>query len=380
MAKLYINKDIVADKDKMINWYLTGDEGMSFSDVQSFIDWMDTNDTRIDLELHSCGGRCDEGYAIYDALRATGKEISAKVVGKCASMATVILLAAPKERRTAHEHAQFLIHSPYYPEGGISGSMTSDELRNAAEALEAEKEKMLALYEERTEVSRKHLEEQMAVGDWFDSERAVELGFISSIIQPASASASNNPLNNINMDKSKRQTVAQALRALGAALGISKEDTGAVAQDITTSTGNILTVEREEGEIQVGDKASPDGEHVLEDGTKVTVKDGTITEIKTPEEGGDDIEALKAEIERLKAENQGLKANAKSTDDAEILAIVHDAGGMAFFEKLASTYVPAGKSTQSVGKKKEDANEPVSFIEQQLAAKRAEKSKKFKTV
>ena len=31
MAKLYINKDIVADKDKMENWYLTGDEGLFVS-------------------------------------------------------------------------------------------------------------------------------------------------------------------------------------------------------------------------------------------------------------------------------------------------------------------------------------------------------------
>ena len=36
MAKLYINKDIVADKDKMENWYLTGEEGLSFPDIQNF--------------------------------------------------------------------------------------------------------------------------------------------------------------------------------------------------------------------------------------------------------------------------------------------------------------------------------------------------------
>ena len=36
MAKLYINKDIVADKDKMENWYLTGEEGLSFSRYSKF--------------------------------------------------------------------------------------------------------------------------------------------------------------------------------------------------------------------------------------------------------------------------------------------------------------------------------------------------------
>ena len=41
MAKLYINKDIVADSDKFENWIMTGDDGISFPDVQAFIDWID---------------------------------------------------------------------------------------------------------------------------------------------------------------------------------------------------------------------------------------------------------------------------------------------------------------------------------------------------
>ena len=109
MAKLYFNKDIVADKDKMMHWYLTGDGGISFSDIQGFIDWIDPSDNNIDIELHSCGGRCDETYAIYDALRATGKEISTRVVGKCASAATIVLLAAPLERRSMYEHVNYNI-------------------------------------------------------------------------------------------------------------------------------------------------------------------------------------------------------------------------------------------------------------------------------
>ena len=105
MAKLFINKDIAADADKMKYW-LSGEDCVSFSDIQGFIDWIPSDDNRIDIELHSCGGDCVEGYAIYDALRASGKEISCKVVGCCASMATIILLAAPVERRSAVQHAQ----------------------------------------------------------------------------------------------------------------------------------------------------------------------------------------------------------------------------------------------------------------------------------
>ena len=109
MAKLFINKDIAADSDKMKYW-LSGEDSISFSDIRYFMDWIPADDNRIDVEIHSCGGDCIEGYAIYDALRASGKEISCKVVGTCASMATVILLAAPAERRTAYEHSRMCIH------------------------------------------------------------------------------------------------------------------------------------------------------------------------------------------------------------------------------------------------------------------------------
>lgn len=139
MAKLFINKDIVADSDKMENWYFTGVDGMSFSDVQDFISWIPLDDPRIDIELHSCGGDVAEGYAIYDALRATGKEISATVVGRCASMATVILLAAPIERRKMYPHAKILIHSPFCP--GIEGSVDIQSLEALKSGLEAEREK-----------------------------------------------------------------------------------------------------------------------------------------------------------------------------------------------------------------------------------------------
>lgn len=380
MAKLYFNKDIVADKDKMMHWYLTGDGGLSFSDIQGFIDWIDPSDNHIEIELHSCGGRCDETYAIYDALRATGKEITTKVVGKCASAATIILLAAPLERRSMYEHAQILIHSPYYPDG-ISGDMTPERLRLAADALEQERNKMLDLYVERTGKDRTVLDAQMTAADWFEGDKALELGFVSQVIPPASASANNNPKNSfMAKEKVEKPTVAMAFRTLGIALGVVKDDPEPVSMEITTSTGDKLTVEREEGEIQVGDAASPDGEHVLEDGRTVVVKDGKITEIKKPSSDDDDSQALQEENERLKAEVESLKANAKSESDVKILASVAKAGGEKWLKTVASTYVPAGRSTKVDVKKPEDKNEPVSLIQQRLEEKRAKQKERFKTM
>ena len=262
---------------------------------------MDPSDNSIEVELHSCGGDCIEGYAIYDALRASGKEISCTVVGLCASMATVILLAAPIERRKMYQHAQLLIHEPYCPKGAFNEDLTIGSLQEKMNFLNQERSKMLSLYVERTGKTQEEIEAQMVAGSWFGSDKAVELGFISSVIPAMSAKVEKPVINNqtikteMKEKEERKPTVAEAFRMLGVALGISKPEASGMV--ITTSTGEELTVEREEGEIQVGDTASPDGEFVLEDGRTVVVTDGVITEIKEPGSGGEDVEALQSRID-----------------------------------------------------------------------------------
>ena len=377
MAKLFINKDIASDADKMKYW-LSGEDSISFSDIQYFMDWMPSDDNRIDVEIHSCGGDCTEGYAIYDALRASGKEISCKVVGTCASMATVILLAAPAERRTAYEHASLCIHNPYADGALLKGKVTPERLESIAADLRAEKEKMLTLYVERTGQAREVLEAQMESDSWFTPEKAIELGFISSIVPAISAKKEVINQNPIVMGKTEKEVKVQSslLDRLLRKCGYAKiEDVPAVALTLTTSTGEELTVEREEGDIQVGDPASPDGEHVLEDGRTVVVQNGVITEIRKPS-SDEDVEALKAQIEELKAENAELKKNAKTEDEISVLAEVEKAGGIDKLKRAAaSKYVPAGR-TQTTGKKPEEAKHE-SKIEKTLAEKRERNKQRY---
>lgn len=376
MAKLFINKDIAPDADKAKYW-LTGEDSISFSDIQYFMDWMPKDDNRIDVEIHSCGGDCVEGYAIYDALRASGKEISCKVVGTCASMATVILLAAPLERRTAYQHAQLCIHNPYADGVSLKGKITPERLESIAADLKAEKEKMLALYVERTGQPREALETQMATDSWFNPDKAIELGFISSVVPAISAKKDSNIINSKTNVMAKKEVKVESslLDRLLRKCGYAKiEDVPAVAMVITTSTGDELNVEREEGEIQVGDPASPDGEHVLEDGRTVVVTDGVITEIREPGSEDDDVEALKARISELEAENETLKSNAKSDDDVKVLNAVKKAGGIDRLTKAAaSKYVPAGR-VQATGKRAE-VTKSMSKIERKLQKIREQRNK-----
>lgn len=144
------------------------------------------------------------------------------------------------------------------------------------------------------------------------------------------------------MNKEKQVTVKQSIiDKLLAKCGYQKiEDIPVISMELTDAEGNILTVEREEGEPQVGDAASPDGEHVMPDGKTIIVTDGVITEIKDQEEenGDEEIEALKARIEELEAENAALKVNARTVEDNKILNAVKMAGGENWLAKHCSTY------------------------------------------
>ena len=209
----------------------------------------------------------------------------------------------------------------------------------------------------------------MQSDSWFTPEKAIELGFISSIVPAMSAKKEViNQNTNVIMGKTEKEVKVQSslLDRLLRKCGYAKiEDVPAVALTLTTSTGEVLSVEREEGEIQVGDPASPDGEHVLEDGRTVVVTDGVITEIREPSSEGDDVDALKAKVAELEAENAELKKNAKTADDVKVLAAVEKAGGIDKLKRAAaSKYVPAGR-TQTAGKKQEDTKH-VSKIEKRL--------------
>ena len=94
---------------------------------------------------------------------------------------------------------------------------------------------------------------------FIDTDRAKELGIISEIIAPASAKKGSNNNNQKSMAKTEEKVEVKQnlLDKLLGKLGYSKIEDVALGMDLSTADGGTLTVEREEGEPQVGDTASP---------------------------------------------------------------------------------------------------------------------------
>lgn len=368
MAVLKIYNPIMTEEGaEMMRWL--GTDGVCFKDVDEFLASIAEEDDTIELRLHCEGGSVTEGWAIVDKLRATGKKITATVEGVCASMATVVLLAASE--RKAYPHASLLIHEPYIPEFTLADAYRAEDLQKMADSLNAETQKILDFYVERTGADRAELEALMGEDKFVDMERAKALGFITEILPPLSARSRspkaqakwNNHQNSNNMAE-KKNAIAEAFAALGEALGLSQPK--AVAYELTTESGDTITIDKPEGEEPaVGDAATPDGEHKMPDGTTIVVVDGVITEIRPAEEQEETTEEeneelaqanariaeLEAELANAKAEAESAKAQAKTKEDMEILNLVTIAGGKEWLAQAQSNYKPAKRSAATNSEK-----------------------------
>lgn len=398
MAKLKIYSDIVDEECKaFMAW--NGLSGMSFLDIDKFIDSIPENDAEINLTINCRGGMTDQALAMYDALRATGKTISAEVIGECSSSATLLLLAARKDLRKAHPNASILIHNPY-----ISGYVEGDSKRisNIAEDLENVRNQFLDIYVERTGADRETLSAMMDEDKPMDVSKAIELGFIAEQIMPISASNKNPIIKDKKMSfKTKLDNAIKAFKDAFAVMSMSLE----------TADGKTLELEKESGEPVVGDVVlSEDGEYLMPDGNTIVVEDGVITEIRSAEvvveetdaERGEEteqpdtneiesekdaeIDRLKAEIaekdaeiDRLKKELEDAQAKAKSEDERNILNMVAVAGGMEWLKGVQSV----GKidkrptDTGNLDKAQAKRNEKISLTEyRKLKAERLKNNKK----
>lgn len=356
MAVLKIYNDIAAEEDKVFYQWGMGTDAVCMKDIDEFIGAMEEGDETIDIRLHCSGGLVSEGWAIYDKLRASGKKIEATVEGKCASMATVVLMAAPKEARKALPSARILVHNPYIAGYALGDAVTAQTLREEAERMQVEQDKILDLYVERCGCDRDEMQALMDEDKTITVERAMELGLIGEVVQPLSAKEKRIKTNN-NCEMKKVEVKQSWLERLLAKAGFAKMEEAVFGMELSTADGGTIEVEREEGEPQVGDAASPDGEHVMPDGSTIVVAEGVITEIKPAAEEGEDeegeekddaterISALEAEVALLKdalakaeGERDEAKAKAKSKDELAILNAVKMAGGREWLAKNCSTY------------------------------------------
>ncbi|MBR0170902.1 MAG: ATP-dependent Clp endopeptidase proteolytic subunit ClpP [Bacteroidales bacterium] len=141
-----------------------------------FLENMDP-EREITIYINSPGGSVYAGLGIYDTIQFIQPKVATICTGLAASMASVLLCAGEKGRRSALPHSRVMIHQPM---GGADGQATDMEI-TVREIVKLKKE----LYEIIAKHSGQPFEQVEKDSDrdhWFTAEEALQYGMIDEVL------------------------------------------------------------------------------------------------------------------------------------------------------------------------------------------------------
>jgi ATP-dependent protease ClpP protease subunit len=126
---------------------------------------------RIHLMIDSIGGKVDEAFAIYTALRSYPGALSAVAHGFCCSAAVIVLLAA--DHRVLKRGTKVLLHG--------ARRMNAADCRRHVESVEATNARMLDLFAMRTGSPRDLFATEILTEEDLAEEAALAWGLVHEI-------------------------------------------------------------------------------------------------------------------------------------------------------------------------------------------------------
>lgn len=182
---------------------------------------------KLALSINSPGGSVIDALAIFNALRASGKSITVKVLGIAASAASYLMLAGDHVQMPANTFA--MLHSPL---AGAYGH--ADELREVADVLDKIGATLQATYVKRTGKSEEEIAALLAKDSWLTAQECLELGLCDEVLPELKVSASFD-LENLP------ENIKAALAAPAAENGpaVQQKPTQAAACDTPTHTEQV---------------------------------------------------------------------------------------------------------------------------------------------
>lgn len=127
------------------------------------------------VSINSPGGDFFEGIAIYNILREHKHKVTVKVVGLAASAASIIAMAGDEIQ--VAKTGFVMVHNAW-----VFAIGNRHDLREAATVLDEFDSTMAGLYSDATGISKKEAEKLMDDETWMSGERALELGFATSLL------------------------------------------------------------------------------------------------------------------------------------------------------------------------------------------------------
>ena len=132
----------------------------------------------ITIYINSPGGSVSDGMAIYDVMQIIKSDIKTICIGRCSSMAAVLLSGGTKGKRYITPNSEIMIHEVSSFNMGKIG-----ELKINYEHSNTLNERIIKLLANNTGKTVKQIRHDIQLKDrWFNAEEALKYGLVDNIL------------------------------------------------------------------------------------------------------------------------------------------------------------------------------------------------------
>ena len=182
-----------------------------------FRDELNAGSGDITVWINSPGGDCFAAAQIYNMLMDYKGNVNVKIDGLAASAASVIAMAGTTVEMSPV--AMLMIHNPMTVAIGDSA-----EMQKAIDMLAEVKESIINAYNLKTNMSRNKISKLMDAETWMNAKKAVELGFVDSIM--FSENKDNEKNDGVQAMLFSRQAVTNSLMSKLTSPKVNNVDAG----------------------------------------------------------------------------------------------------------------------------------------------------------
>jgi ATP-dependent Clp protease protease subunit len=147
--------------------------------IQAQLLFLESSDAKRDIQIYinSPGGIVYAGLGIYDTMQYIQPEVATICTGMAASMASILLCAGHKGKRTALQHARVMIHQPM---GGVQGQVSEIEI--TFKEIKKIKDELYNIISVHSGQDVKKIEKDGDRDFWMSAEEAKKYGMIDEVL------------------------------------------------------------------------------------------------------------------------------------------------------------------------------------------------------
>lgn len=132
------------------------------------------------VRINSIGGVVTEGMDIYNLLCEHPANVTIRISGVAASIASIVALAG--DRVEMYANSQFMIHDPYASPDPYGPPMREEDLLRNAKLLASIKGQMFKIYADKTGMDLEEIAALCRAESWFTADEAKLKGFVDAVL------------------------------------------------------------------------------------------------------------------------------------------------------------------------------------------------------